>query len=377
MKLAYIVLKGMPLGGGIEKYTEELGSRMATKGHDVIVYTMKHYGAINGAYKGMNIKTVPSFRTKSLEKISASFFAALHQCIEKDIDIVHFHAFGPAMFCFIPRLLGRKVVVQGHGLEWKRSRWGAVGKLFLRLSEIPSVKFPDALTVVSKVQQEYIFKRYGRKSVYIPTGVNPPQIEKPELIKQYGLNGNDYILFAARLVREKGAHYLIEAFNKLKTDLKLIIAGDAKHEEMYKQELIRLSKGNPNIIFTGFVTGKLLHELFSNCRIFVLPSEIEGLPTALLEAMSYGSCCVASDISENIEALNNLGYTFRNGDVNDLARTLEFVIQESDFKINHIKQAAKEYVIKNFSWDAIASKFEKLYFHLLKEDKGVDALGFN
>lgn len=377
MKIAYIALKGMPLGGGIEKFTEEIGSRLVSRGHSVLVYTMKHYGAKDGDYKGMNIKTVPSFRMKSLEKISASFFATLHLCIEKDVDIVHFHAFGPAMFCFIPKLLGRKVVVQGHGLEWKRSRWGVGGKLFLKLSEIPSVRLPDALTVVSKVQQEYILKRYKRKSIYIPTGVNPPLNEEPELINEYGLNGNDYILFAARLVREKGAHYLIEAFNMLKTDLKLVIAGDAMHEERYKKELFRLSKGNPNIIFTGFVTGKILYELFSNCRIFVLPSEIEGLPTVLLEAMSYGNCCIVSDIPENIEALNNLGYTFRNRDVNDLARILEFVIQESDFKINHIKQAAKEYVMKNFSWDAITSEFEKLYSQLLKEDKGVDALDFN
>lgn len=213
---------------------------------------------------------------------------------------MHFHAFGPAMFCFIPRLMGRKVIVQGHGLEWKRSRWSIAGKMFLKLSEIPSVKFCNTLTVVSKVQQKYIRENYGIESVVIPTGVNPPVREEPQLIKEYGLKGNDYILFASRLVREKGAHYLINAYNSLKTNKKLVIAGDAEHEDKYKSELNRLAKGNEKIIFPGFATGKLLNELFSNCYLYVQPSEIEGLPIALLEAMSYGNCCLASDIEENI-----------------------------------------------------------------------------
>jgi glycosyltransferase involved in cell wall biosynthesis len=201
MKIAYIVLKGMPLGGGIEKFTEEVGSRLVKKGHEIIVYAMQHYGAKGGTYQGMQIRTVPTIKSKSLEKMTASLIATVNQSIRNDTDIVHFHAFGPAMFCFIPRLLGKKVVVQGHGLEWKRSKWGIAGRLFLRLSEIPSVKFPHVLSVVSKVQKKYLKERYGIESVHISTGVNTPQIEKPDIIKQYGLIGNDYILFAARLVR--------------------------------------------------------------------------------------------------------------------------------------------------------------------------------
>ncbi len=360
MKIAYIVLKGMPLGGGIEKYTEEVGSRLAMNGHEVIVYTMRHYGAEDGMYKGMKIKTVPTLKTKSFEKLFASFMATIKLLAEKDIDIIHFHAFGPAMFCFIPKLSGKKVVVQGHGLEWKRSKWGSAGKLFLRLTEIPSVKSPHRLTVVSKVQREYIKEKYNVDSIYIPTGVNPPEIEKPEMIKQYGLNGNDYILFAARLVAEKGAHYLIEAYNKLNTDLKLVIAGDAKNEEKYKSKLYQLAKNNKNIIFTGFVTGKLLHELFSNCYLFVLPSEIEGLPIALLEAMSYGNCCLVSDIGENLEALKQCGYSFKNINVSDLAYKLEDLINNRG-KVEAVKEKAKQYVLANYPWDQIAHHIEKLY----------------
>jgi glycosyltransferase involved in cell wall biosynthesis len=366
MKIAYIVLKGMPLGGGIEKYTEEVGSRLAVKGHEVIVYTMRHYGAKCGFYKGMRIKTVPTLKSRNFEKITASFAATIKHCVEDNrADIVHYHAFGPAMFNFIPRFLGRKVVVQGHGLEWKRSRWGHAGRLFLKLSEIPSVKFPHIITVVSQVQKEYLLKRYGKESIYIPTGVNPSHIEKPELIRQqYGLYGGDYIFFAARLVREKGAHYLIEAYKRIKTDLKLVIAGDAKHEESYKIELLNLIKGDKNIIFTGFVTGKMLHELFSNCYIFVLPSEIEGLPTVLFEALSYGNCCLVSDIPENLEALNNLGYTFKNKNVNELSEKLVYLINNPDV-VKAVKVPTKKYIVENFLWDKIADRFEGLYKSLL------------
>lgn len=365
MKIAYIVLKGMPFSGGIERYTEEVGSRLADKGHEVIVYTMKHYGVSGDHYKGMKIKTVSALQTKSLEKITASSLATLNQCMEKDIDIVHFQAFGPSMFCFLPRLLGRKVVVQGHGLEWMRSRWGMGIRFLLRLTEIPSVRFPNIVTVVSKVQKKYLMEKYGIESIYIPTGTNPPHVESPDLIKQYGLCGNDYILFAGRLVREKGVHYLIEAYKQLKTDLKLVVTGDAGHERVYKSELYKLADGNKNVIFTGFVTGKTLRELFSNCYVFVLPSEIEGLSTTLLEAMSYGNCCLVSDIPENIEALNNFGYIFKNKDVNDLASKLEFLINHHE-EANSFKKSAREYVLQNYSWDKIASNFEELYINLIK-----------
>lgn len=368
MKIAYIVLKGMPLGGGIEKYTEELGSRLVNKGHEIIVFTMKHYGASNGYYKGMKIKTIPTIKNRSLEKITAALIATIKNCLEDNSEIVHFHAFGPSLFSFIPKIFGRKVVVQGHGIEWKRSRWSWIEKTFLKLAEIPSVKFPDIVTVVSNVQKKYLKNKYNIESIYIPPGINRPRILPPQIIKKYGLYGNDYILFAARLVKEKGAHYLIEAYNKIKSDIKLVIAGDAKHEEVYKSQLYRMSYKNKNIIFVGFATGKMLYELFSNCYLFVSPSELEGLPIAILEAMSYGNCCLVSDIPENLEAISSYGYTFRSKNVNDLKDKLEYLIKNSEI-VNSIKQAAREYVLQKYSWDYTAEQFENLYLNLLKRYK--------
>ena len=374
MKISYIVLKGMPLGGGIEKYTEELGSRLVRKGHAITVYVMRHYGAVDGLYRGMHIKTIPTIKSKGLEKMTASLFATMVQSFRNDAEIVHYHAFGPAMFSFIPRIRGKKVVVQGHGLEWKRSRWGAFGQKVLRMTEVPSVKFPHVLSVVSRVQKKYLQDTYGCDSVYIPTGVNAPKREQADLIKQYGLRGNDYLFFAARLVREKGAHYLIDAYQRLKTDLKLVIAGDTPYEEEYKALLHRLAADNKNIIFTGFVTGKLLQELFSNCYLFVLPSEIEGLPTALLEAMSYGNCCLVSDIPENLEALSGFGYTFRNGNVADMAEKLRELLLDQE-KVHSLKKQAEDHVLRNYSWDSIADAFERLYVRLLATRQTAPTVG--
>ncbi len=374
MKIAHIVLKGMPLGGGIEKYTEEVGSRLAGRGHEIVVYTMRHYGARDGVYKGMTIKTVPTLKTRSLEKLTASFVATIMQCLEKDVDIVHFHAFGPAMFCFVPRLLNRRVIVQGHGLEWRRSRFGRFGRFFLRMAEIPSVKFPHAVTAVSKLQKEYLRKTYGVDCVYMPPGVNPPRVEKPDLIRRkYGLLGNDYILFLARLVREKGAHHLIEAYRRIDPGQKLVIAGDAKHERQYKSMLYRMAEGNGKIVFTSFVSGKVLYELLSNCYLFVQPSEMEGLPISLLEAMSYGNCCLASDIPENLEVLDGLGYVFRNKDVADLSAKLGYLINNAD-AVEMVKERAKTFVLENYHWDRIALQLEGIYERLLhsgaKEQQG-------
>lgn len=361
MKIAYIALKGMQVTGGIEKCTEEIGSRLAKNGHEIIVYTTKHYAVSDEKmFKGMSIKTVPSIRRKSLEKITATFMATLSLCLEKDVDVVHFHAFGPSMFCFIPRLMGRKVIVQGHGLEWKRAKWNGLGKLFLKLAEIPSVLFPHIVTVDGITQKKYVMEKYGRKCIFIPNGISPPKIEKPDLIKQYGLRGNDYIFFAARLVREKGAQYLIEAYKQLKTNIKLVIAGDAEYEDVYKAELYKLADGNKNIIFTGSVRGKMLSELFSNCYLFVLPSEIEGLPTVLLEAMSYGNCCLISDIPENLAVLGKLGYSFKSKDIYKLAEKLRLLLNNRE-AVESVKDKAKNHALENYSWDSTAKQYEELY----------------
>lgn len=362
-KIAYIAIKGMPIGGGIEKLTEEIGSRMVARGHEVIVYSSRDYGTVDCVYKGMKIKTVPSINTKTLHKLSICLNAVIDVLKKDCVDIVHVHAVGPSLFSILTRLKGIPTVVQTHGLEWKRDKWGVLGRSFFKLADLTAIFFPDATTAVSQVQKNYYEKKFKRPVVYIPTGVNHVNPRQPKWILKQGLEPNRYILFAARLVEEKGAHFLIDAFRTIDTDMKVVVAGDAAHSEAYKSSLRQLAEGDGRFIFPGFVSGPPLEELFSNAYLFCLPSTLEGLPIALLEAMSYGNCCVASNIPENLEAIKNFGYTFENRDSEDLKRVLADLINHPE-KTERMKKKARIYVLDNYSWDKIADQMESLYMSL-------------
>lgn len=365
MRIAYIAVKGIPIGGGIEKLTEEIGSRLVKKGHHVIVYSSRDYGTCDGEYKGMEIRTTPSLNTKALHKLSICYHAIRDVSRRRGVDIIHVHAVGPSLFSILPRIKGIPTVVQTHGLEWKRDRWGFIGKTFFRLADCTAVFFPHKTTSVSNVQKQYYERKFGREVIYIPPGVNKAKKQKPRWILQQGLEAGWYILFAARLVEEKGAHYLVEAFRPIQTDMKLVIAGDAAHAEGYKGFLKEKAAGDPRILFPGFVTGRPLEELYSNAYLFCLPSTMEGLSIALLEAMSYGNCCIASDIPENLEALEQYGFTFRNRDVKDLRKTLIELIRNAK-KVEEKKEMARSHVLQNYGWDKITDQIEAFYHSLLR-----------
>ncbi len=360
MKIVFVCVKGIPAGGGIEKYTEELGSRLVQRGHEVLVYSSKSYGCRSGDYKGMRIKALPSINTRSMQKLSVALLATLDQFFEPLVDVVHYHAIGPSIFCLLPRLAGRKTLVQSHGHEWMRAKWGLTGKTFFRLAEFGAMYFPHCISAVSRTLTSYYTRRYGLPVTYIPTGVAAGGVRPPDRIRSLGLRGGDYILFMARLVAEKGAHHLVEAYLGMRTDVRLVIAGDALYEASYKAKLKSLAGGNPNIIFTGHVQGDLQEELYSNARLFVLPSEVEGLPIALLEAMSYGLPCVVSDIPENIEALGGCGFSFRSRDVRALRQTLEHALEEPD-RLALLQQNARLRVRQEYDWESITDEFERLY----------------
>jgi glycosyltransferase involved in cell wall biosynthesis len=365
MRIAYIAVKGIPIGGGVESVTEQLGSKMVEKGHEVTIYASRDYGTKDCTYKGMRVKTVSSFNTKTAHKLSICWNATRDVMRHRNSDVIHVHAVGPSLFSIFPRIVRILTIVQTHGLEWKRDKWGVIGRSFFRLADYTAVFFPNKTTAVSKVQKRYYEDRFGKEIVYIPNGVNPVQKRSPNWILSQGIKPQSYILFAARLVEEKGIHLLIEAFKSIPTDMQLVIAGDAAHAEKYKAKLRSLAGDGRRIIFTGFLTGEPLEELFSNAYLFCLPSTIEGLPVALLEAMNYGNCCLASDIPENLEALENYGYTFRNRDIEDLHRVLKGLIANPE-KVAEKRETALAHVRRNYSWDRVADQMEALYLSVIK-----------
>jgi glycosyltransferase involved in cell wall biosynthesis len=370
VRIAFLAVKNPIRGGGIEKYTYELGSRLVERGHEVAVYSMTHYGRPPDRIAGIKVIPVFSFRRPCLQKMSASVVAALHAAWDGSYDIVHLHSVASGALGFLPRLRQMGTVLQMHGLEWLRCRWGRKGATVLKFLEKTAVHQNLAVTAVSRRQCDYLRDRYGCEVEYIPTATAVPEKAPPHTIQPLGLGSDQYVLFASRLVPDKGAHFLIEAFKRMKTDLSLVIAGGCHGEEAYRSRLLEMAKGDRRIIFTGHVEGQLLAGLFSHAYLYVQPSTIEGMSLALLEAMSYGRCCLVSDIRENVEPLGGTGYSFRSGDVEDLCSKLQWLAVSPPL-VQAVRAGARERVRREYSWEAVVDKIEDLYARVRSQPVGV------
>jgi glycosyltransferase involved in cell wall biosynthesis len=284
----------------------------------------------------------------------------------KKYDIVHFHSFAPGAFAWLPRLRGAKCVLQVHGLglEWRHKRWGTLAWSVVKILEKLALSQSHINTVVSRTQCDFYRKHWGIEMEYIPTAADvKPKTEAREIYR-LGLEPNKYIFFACRLVPEKGAHYLVSAFRRLDTDMKLVIAGDAQGAAEYRKQLFELAAGDPRILFPGFVEGRLVEELFSHCYVYVQPSEMEGLSLSILEAMSYGHCCLVSDIPENLEAIGDAGFHFSNKNIDDLADRLRWLLEHRE-EVASVNVGAKERIRQHYSWQSISEQIEKLYLSIL------------
>ena len=370
LKIAMFGHKRIPSReGGIEIVVGELSTRMAELGHDITCYNRgghhvsgKEFDRVMGKnYKKVRLKTVPTIEKKGLAAVSSSFFAAIQTAFGK-YDIVHIHAEGPAAFCWIPKLFRKKVVVTVHGLDWQREKWkGGFGAKYIHLGEKMAVKHADEIIVLSAEVQKYFKDTYKRKTRYIPNGVNRPEKMQAQLItEKFSLKKDSYILFLGRLVPEKGEHYLIEAFKKVNTDKKLVISGGGSDSGDYMEKLKILAAGDDRILFTGFVQGRILSELYSNAYVYCLPSDLEGMPLSLLEAMSYGNCCLTSDIAECIEVTEDKAMRFQKSDIEDLRKKLQYACEHPD-EVQKYKTEAADFICKRYNWDDVAAKTLKLY----------------
>lgn len=360
LKIAMFGHKQIPSrSGGVEVVVEELSVRMAKLGHDVTCYNR---GGAKVCDQGVCIKTVPTIPVKGFAAVISAFFAAFAVAFSR-ADVCHIHAEGPAFMSFLPKLFGKRVIVTVHGLDWQREKWrSGFGAAFIRMGEKMAVRFADEIIVLSRHAQEYFRRAYGRTTHYIPNGVTKPTVRPPQRIcAQLGLQGGDYLLYLGRLVPEKGVHDLIGAFKGLKTDKHLVIAGASSDTDAYVKELKALSCGDDRILFTGFVQGALLEELYSNAYLYVLPSILEGMPLSLLEAMSYGCCCVVSDIPECTEIVEDHAAIFPKGDAQALRRTLQHLCDDAQ-RAEHFRRGARDFVSGRYDWDEVTKKTLELYY---------------
>lgn len=362
--------------GGIEVVVEELSTRMVALGYDVVCYNRAGHhvsgkefddGNKRTEYKGVKLKTVPTINRKGLAAMTSSFFGAIMAAFSR-CDVVHFHAEGPCAMLWFPKLFGKRCVATIHGLDHQRSKWGKFASEYIMLGEKCAAKFADEIIVLSEGVQRYFMDTYGRETKFIPNGVNRPQIREAQLIKEkFGLEKDDYILFLGRLVPEKGLRYLIEAFKQVKTDKKLVIAGGSSDTDAFANELKTMAKGNSRIIFTGFIQGQMLDELYSNAYVYTLPSDLEGMPLSLLEGMSYGNCCLVSNINECASVVEDKAVIFKKSNVDDLLEKLQKVCDDENLVAGYKAEAA-EFICAKYSWDDVTAETLKLYQNV-KEDR--------
>ena len=355
--------------GGVEIVVEQLCTRMVQQGHRVTCYNRRGHhvsgaefdAAAGSTYQGIYMQSVPTIEKKGLAAVTASFFAALC-CGFGNYDVVHIHAEGPAFFCFLPKLFGKRVIVTVHGLDWQREKWnGGFAAKFIHMGERSAVRFADEIIVLSENVRQYFLDTYGRATRFVPNGVSAPTLESPRLIaEKWGLQKDSYILYLGRIVPEKGETYLIEAFKRVKTDKKLVIAGGSSDTERYLKELQTLAAEDERILFTGFVQGQLKDELYSNAYVYTLPSDLEGMPLSLLEAMSYGNCCLVSDIPECTEVVEDKAVSFRKSNVEDLRQKLQALCDHPEMVSDYKKNAAG-FILNKYGWDDVVEKTLALY----------------
>lgn len=373
LRIAMIGHKRIPSReGGVEIVVEELAVRMAAMGHHVDAYNRyghhvsgKKYEQEYGwkgrkFYKGVRVYIVPTFRTSKLNAIVYSFFATVRAMFGR-YDIFHFHAEGPCVMVWLPKLFHKKIVVTVHGLDWQRAKWGNFASYVIKLGEKMAAKYADEIIVLSENVRRYFADTYNRQVTYIPNAIDRPEPRPAQLItEKYGLTKDGYLLSLGRIVPEKGVHYLIEAFSKIDTDKKLVIAGGNSHAVEYMEKIHQMVAKDERIIMTDFVQGQVLEELYSNAYMFVLPSDVEGMALTLLEAMSYGDCCLVSDICENTEVVEDKAFIFRHGDVKDLRRQLVYLLTHPEVVEEYRKQSA-DYICGKYNWDDVVEETLKLY----------------
>ena len=351
---------------GVETWYEEVGKRLAARGHEVTVYCRRYFTPEKPEYSGMRLVRIPTARTKHLETFVHTLLSTLHACFSK-ADVVHYQTLGPALFSFLPRLFGKKTVVTVQGLDWQRKKWSWFARHVLKAGELASAYLPDQTLTVSRELQAHFRACHGAETVYIPNGTQLRHRRTGPCLAQFGLATDSYALFLGRLSPEKNCDLLIQAFEGIPTEKKLVFAGGSSHSDAYVSRLRQ--HRSEHIVFLDWLSGGALEEVLTNAAVFVLPSDIEGMSLALLDAMGAGVCVLASDIPENREAIGDAGFTFKRGDVHDLRHMLRLVISDASLRAR-VGEKGRVRVRDNYLWDEVALRVEETYLELTSRAAG-------
>lgn len=360
--------------GGIENVLTSLCPLLAELGVEVTCYNRssdkvenEYIGTVKDhKYRNVTLKNAWTINARGISAMIASFTAAICAAFSR-YDIVHFHAEGPCAAMWIPKMFGKHCVATVHGLDWQREKWGhGFASKYIKFGERVMVKYADEIIVLSENARAYFKETYQRETVLIHNGIDRPVKKQADAITAlYGLSKDDYICIVSRLTAEKGIHYLIDAYHRIQTDKKLVIAGDTSDTDEYVALLKQKAAGNPNIIFTGFISGNVLEEIYSNAYLVTLPSDMEGMSLSLLEALAYGNAVLCSDIPENTSVTENKAMHFKKSNVEDLAQKLQTMCDDEEL-VHHLKDGADEFILGKYNWKDIATATYELYQKVAK-----------
>jgi len=365
MRIAMLGTRGIPASySGFETCVEELGRRLVERGHKVTVYCRSHHVKYEGShYKGMRLIKLPTIQNKYLDTIVHTFLSALH-LLPRAYDVILIFIVGNSLVSFIPRVVGKKVVLNVDGLDWQRKKWPYWAKKYIQLAEYLATKLPNEIVTDSGVIERYYLERYGKRSTRIAYGSDVTPLPPGELLARLGLEPRQYILFVGRLVPENCAHHLMEAFHGLDTEMKCVIVGDAPYAEEYISSL--KATADPRVIFTGYLFGEGYRELNSNAYLFVETSEVGGTHPALLEAMGFGNCVVVNDTPQNLEVIGEAGFSY-SGErgAQSLRERLETLLTDPQLAQKY-REKALQRAVEHYSWEKVTDDYERLFERLLR-----------
>ena len=358
LRIAFIGGRGI-IGkySGVESFYEQAGRTLASRDYEVTAYCRTYFTSDQKEYAGIKIVRLPTIRTKHLDTFVHSLLSTIHACFS-NYDIVHYQTLGPSLFAFLPRLFGKKSLVTVQGLDWQRKKWSWFARLVLQAGEWTSAHFPDRTIVVSHALEKYYLSRYRRRVSYVPNGTHLVPRRTGPCLTRFGLQPESYVLFLGRFSPEKNLHLLIRVFEDINTPMKLVLAGGSSHSDEYVTHL--RSHENGKIRFLDWLSGDSLEEILTNAALFVLPSDLEGLSLALLDAMAAGVCVLASDIPENREVIGDAGFTFTTRNALDLRRMLTILLGDKDLR-HKTGTRAQERVKEQFLWSRVAEDLERVY----------------
>lgn len=377
LRVAMIGQKGLPATfGGIEHHVEQIGQRLAARGHKVTVYCRSSYGEVPASpYLGMELRAASTWGTKHMDAIVHSGVSTALAMAARS-DIVHYHALGPGLLAPAPRYLSRaSVVLTVHGLDHLRAKWGPGAQAVLGSAHWMSGHVPHEVVVVSRALREHYQREFGIDSTYIPNGVEAPKALAPRLIvEQLGLVPREYVLFVGRLVPEKAPDLLLHAFRRVAGDRRLVIVGDSSFSDRYVDGLRTLAASDPRVLLTGYVFGDMLSELYRHAAVFVQPSHLEGLPLTLLEAASHAVPVIASDIAPHQEVLGPRSSPgrrlFADGDEQALAAELSRALEpDPDQRAGAL--SLRHEVLAEYQWEKAVDCLEHVYLEAARRGQKV------